>query len=145
MAKQVRCVYGTRDAGAMWEDTYSGALEDMGSTAGAASPCFHHPERDTSVVVHGGDFTGICLDAGLDFYEAKLAKNFELKIRGCLGEGCKGGSQLRILNKIVTITASGLTYEADPRHVDLGRVFVSHTGELRRTRRRLRCSEASGG
>ena len=59
------------------------------------------------------------LDADLDYYETELAKNFELKIHGRLGEGCKGDSQLRILNKIVTISATGLTHEADLRHVGL--------------------------
>ena len=58
------------------------------------------------------------LKQDLDYYETEPAKNFELKIRGRLGEGCMGDNQLRILNRIVTITATGLTYEADPRHVD---------------------------
>ena len=91
----------------------------MGFTSGAASPCcFHHPEHNISGVVHGDDFTAMGLNADLDYYETELAENFELKI-GRLGEGCKGDNQLRILNRIVTITATGLTYEADPRHVDL--------------------------
>ena len=120
VAKQVRCVYGTRDAGAIWEDTYRDALENMGFQSGKASPCcFYHPERNISIVVHGDDFTALGLDADLDYYETELAKNFELKIRGRLGEGCKGDNQIRILNRIVTLTPEGLTYEADPRHADL--------------------------
>ena len=39
VAKQVRCVYGTRDAGALWEDTYRDALEATGFMSGVASPC----------------------------------------------------------------------------------------------------------
>ena len=39
---QVRCVYGTRDAGAIWEDTYRNALESMGFTSGRSSPCVFH-------------------------------------------------------------------------------------------------------
>ena len=120
VAKQDRCVYGTRDAGGIWEDTYRGALEDTGFTSGAASPCcFHHPERNISVVVHGDDVTAMGLDAGLDYYETELAKNFEFQIRGRLGEGGKGDDQLRIRNRIATITATGHTYEADPRHAHL--------------------------
>ena len=34
VAKQIRYVYDTRDAGAIWEDTYRGALEDMGFASG---------------------------------------------------------------------------------------------------------------
>ena len=36
VAKQVRCVYGTRDAGAIWEDTYREALEGLGFVSGIA-------------------------------------------------------------------------------------------------------------
>ena len=119
VAKQVRCVYGTRDAGAIWEDTYRGALEELGFQSGAASPCcFYHPGRKLSVVVHGDDFTTLGLDGDLDWFESELAKNFELKLRGRLGEGTEC-QQLRILNRIVTITKDGLTYEADPRHADI--------------------------
>ena len=120
VAKQVRCVYGTRDAGAIWEDTYRAALEDMGFISGAGSPCcFWHEAKNISVVVHGDDFTAMGLNDDLDWYEKTLAENFELKIRGRLGEGCTGPQQIRILNRIVTLNASGLQYEADPRHVDL--------------------------
>ena len=46
VAKLVRCVYGTRDAGAIWEDCYRGALEEIGVQSGVASPCcFYHPGR----------------------------------------------------------------------------------------------------
>ena len=58
VGKLVRCAYGTRDAGAIWEDTYRGALEAMGFVSGISSPCcFHHPERHLHLVVHGDDFT----------------------------------------------------------------------------------------
>ena len=42
-----------------------------------------------------------------------------MKIRGRIGEGCPGPIQIRILNRIVTLTDAGLMYEADPKHVDL--------------------------
>ena len=42
-ARLVRCMYGTRDAGAIWEETYAKALLQMGLTCGRASACcFHH-------------------------------------------------------------------------------------------------------
>ena len=47
VAKQIRCVYGARDAGALWEDCNREALESMGFKSGVASPCiFHHADRD---------------------------------------------------------------------------------------------------
>ena len=95
VAKQVRCVYGTRDAGALWEDTYRAALESMGFSSGVASPCvFHHNERDISCVVHGDDFTSLGSDESLDWMEKELAAHFELKIRGRLGVGVKGEEKL---------------------------------------------------
>jgi hypothetical protein len=117
---QVRCVYGTRDAGAIWEDTNRHALETMGFTSGRAPPCiFHQYERDITTVVHGDDFTSLGSDANLDWLEKELATFFELKIRGRLGVGCPGDNEIRILNRLVRVTSEGLEYEADPRHVDL--------------------------
>ena len=120
VGKLVRCAYGTRDAGAIWEDTYRGALEQMGFQSGTASPCcFYHPARRLHLVVHGDDFTTLGLKDDLNWMETELARHFELKIKGRLGENCEGPNQIRILNRIVTLTEEGLIYEADPRHVDL--------------------------
>ena len=120
IARQIRCVYGTRDAGRLWEDAYTQVLEEAGFTTGSANPCvFHHKVRDISLVVHGDDFTAVGNDKDLDWYESKLKESFEIKIRGRLGEGCKGPQELRILNRVIALSSSGLTYEADPRHTDL--------------------------
>ena len=119
VAKQIKCVYGTRDAGKIWEDCYTEALVGMGFVQGAGSPCcFYHPERGLHCVVHGDDFSCLGLDEDLDYYEAELAKKFELKIRGRLGEGCDL-QEIKILNRILRITPDGVEYEADPRHVEL--------------------------
>ena len=98
LAKQTRCVYGTRDAGMIWEETYRAALERMGFTAGKGSPCcFHHVDRHLSLVVHGDDLTAMGLQEDLDWYESELGKSFKLKIRGRLGEDCEL-KEMRILN-----------------------------------------------
>ena len=56
----------------------------------------------------------------LIYLECKTRReSFEIKVRGRLGEGCEGPQQINILNRIVTATDQGLTYEADPRHGDL--------------------------
>jgi hypothetical protein len=120
VARQVRCVYGTRDAGKLWEDTYTQAMEHAGFTTGAANPCvFYHKTRDITVVVHGDDFSALGTDHDLDWYEASLKESFEIKVRGRLGEACSGPQELRILNRVVSVNTQGLTYEADPRHTDL--------------------------
>ena len=81
VGKLVRCAYGCRDAGHIWELCYRSALESMGFTTGIASPCcFWLETRGVSVVVHGDDFTAVGSDQDLDWYEAELAKHFDLKI-----------------------------------------------------------------
>ena len=43
LGKLRRCMYGTRDAGAIWEATYTEILKKIGFVQGASSPCcFHH-------------------------------------------------------------------------------------------------------
>ena len=116
----VKCAYRTRDAGAIWEETFAGALMAMGFVRGAASACcFYHPTRDIAIVVHGDDFTAIGEDEDLDWYEASLGKYFELKLRGRLGAGDKDVKEMRILNRILRIDSQGLKYEADPRHAEI--------------------------
>ena len=116
----MRCAYGCRDAGHIWELCCGSALEAIGFTVGAASPCcFYQKTRDISVVVHGDDFTALGADADLDHYEQKPAEHFELNIRGRIGEGCTGPNEIRILNRCVKLTTKGLICEADPRHVDI--------------------------
>ena len=119
VATLVRCCYGTRDAGAIWEDCYRDALEEMGFESGTSSPCmFYHKSRNLSVVVHGDDFNALGLQADLDWYESQLSGFFEIKVRGRMGPGgdC---TEIKILNRILRLTDQGLTYEADPRHADL--------------------------
>ena len=111
-----RCVYGTRDAGAIWEDCYASALTDMGFERGTASPCcFYNPSQRLRVVVHGDDFTCLGPRAAIMDYEDQLATRFEIKRRGLIGEfdGCI--RVIRILNRILRLTEFGLRYEADPR------------------------------
>ena len=61
----------------------------------------------------------LMLTSDLTWMEVEMAKYFEIKIRGRLGEDCTGPQQLRILNRVISLTPEGLVYEADPRHVDL--------------------------
>ena len=61
VARQVRCVYGTRDAGTQ-------AMEHAGVVTGTADPCvFYHKVRDITVVVHGEGFTALGTDNDLDW------------------------------------------------------------------------------
>ena len=121
VARLTRCVYGTRDAGMIWEETYSQALIDMGFRRGLASPCcFHNSALQVSVVIHGDDFTALGPREGLVAYEKALAKHSELKIRGRLGLAADCDGEVRVLNRVVRLDKEeGLKYEAGPRHVEM--------------------------
>ena len=108
ITQQTKCVYGTRDAGMIWEETYRQCLEDLGFISGRASPCcLFHPELNLSLVVHGDDVTALGIDASIDKLEAGLEASFEIKIRGRIGEHLPL-NEMRILNRIVTRTDKGI-------------------------------------
>ena len=120
IAHLLRCCYGTRDAGLLWEDTYAACLESMGFKRGVANPCcFYLEDRDLAVVVHGDDVSALGRRQDLDWYHKKLAASFEIKIRAVLGEGPGCDTEVRILNRILRLTEDGLLYESDPRHVEM--------------------------
>ena len=93
----IRCAYGTRDAGAIWEETYAEALVALGFSRGAASPCcFFHKDKDVAIVVHGDDFTALGEAPDLEWYEKGLASFFQLKVRGRLGPEASDDKEVRI-------------------------------------------------
>ena len=119
VGKLVRCMYGTRDAGAIWKNCYTKCLVDLAFKQGVASPCcLTHAGWGVSVVVHGDDFTALGTPEGLDKYEAGMLKAFECKLKGRLGRADSDLKEMRVFNRIVRIDDHGLRYEADPRHVE---------------------------
>ena len=113
-------MYGTRDAGALWEATYTKVLVDMGFTQGVASPCcYYHREWGVSLVVHGDDFTALGTEEALSKYERGMCAAFDVELRGRLGMGPKDLKEIKVLNRVLRVNASGLFYEADVRHVEL--------------------------
>ena len=113
-------MYGTRDAGAIWEETYTKVLLDMGFTQGLASPCtFRHDAWGIALVIHGDDFTALGTDAALDRYQAEIMKHFDVDLRGRLGRDPSDCSDMKMLNRVVRVVPEGLAYEADPRHAEL--------------------------
>ena len=120
LGRLVRCCYGTRDAGSIWETFYTDSLISMGFLQGRSSPCvFYHPTWDVQVVVHGDDFTALGTSTSLDEHERGLQECFDVKLRGRLGEDDGDLREIRVLNRILRVTPSGLTWEADPRHCEL--------------------------
>ena len=120
VARLDRCMYGTFDAGSIWEACFTDALVSTGVVQGVASPSvFRHDQWGVQVVVHGDDLTALGHDAGLDKYGAAMASASEIKLKGRLGVEPQDLKEVRVLNRVVRIVGSGLLYEPDPRHVEL--------------------------
>lgn len=84
VGRLLKCAYGTRDAGALWEDTYAAALTSIGLTRGKASPCcFVRKARNISIVVHGDDFTLLGLRSDLLWVRDKLVEKSNLATNVC--------------------------------------------------------------
>ena len=102
VGKQTRCVYGTRDAGMLWEETYRVALENVGFQSGLANPClFNHAEFNIQVVVHGDDFTFLGNDQDLQWCTEIMEKEYEVKVRGKLGPDKSHDKSMIILNRSI--------------------------------------------
>ena len=114
-------LYGTRDAARNWAGSVAKTLENIGFLSGKASPCnFHHPHREISLTVHGDDFTSCGRESDLRWLEQELTKAYEIKTDYLGPDKSRGHLQeLRILNRVITWTADGLSYEADQRHSEL--------------------------
>ena len=119
----LRAMYGTRDAATCWEAEIADLLvNDLGFTQGRASPCnFFHQERNLRVTVHGDDFESLGTLTDLQWFSNGLKKRWVISERGILGPpGVEGTVQeIRHLNRIICWTREGITWESDPRHVDL--------------------------
>ena len=110
-----RCMYGTRKAATCLEETYSPASGRLGFIQGKASPCcFSHKTRDLKLVVHGDDFIILGCDYDLNYFEEGIKQEFEVKVRGRPGSGSHDDKSIRILNRIIRWTSTGLKLEADP-------------------------------
>lgn len=116
----IRCLYGTRDAPALWERFLASQLEDLGFVRGQANSClFRHSVKDLLVVVHGDDFTFAGKEADLQWVHEELEPRILLKKVGVLGGDDGDLKELRILNRVLRWEPWGIAYEADPRHAEL--------------------------
>ena len=70
-------------------------------------------------MAHGNDFTCLGVDACLDPYEQPMKQDFEITLKGRLGPESKDQTEMRVLNRIVTVQAAGLEHEPDPRLIEL--------------------------
>ena len=115
-----KAMYGTRDAAQNWEYEYIDFMEQIGFGRSRATPCmFLHKDREVRVVVHGDDFTILGREVQLDWFREEIAKRFEVKFRARLGPGKNDDKAVRLLNRVIEWTETGIQYEADQRHAEL--------------------------
>ena len=69
-------------------------------------------------MVHGDDFVAVGPDKHLQNIKNTLSEKYKIKIEQ-LGYGGDNKSEIRILNKVVRMTDTGIELEADPRHAEL--------------------------
>ena len=115
-----RTMYGTRDASAVWQRSYTTLLKKHGFQTGKAYPCtFYHAGMDVRLLVHGDDFLVLADEDGHRFVDKILSEEYEFKCDGHIGPGCEKDS-MTVLNRVVTYdrTTGSVTYEADPRHAE---------------------------
>ena len=70
------------------------------------------------MTVHGDDFAACGSDQDLAWLSQKFRDKFEVKVQ-ILGPGPQHEREVRILNRVVRWTESGLAYEPDQRHAEM--------------------------
>jgi hypothetical protein len=112
-------MYGTRPAAGNWQKCYTKLLLDNGFTRTRASTCvFHHRERDIDLIVHGDDFVTAGDHEDLVWLQGIFESTFEISTT-ILGHDEGDAKDAKFLNRIISVTEGGYTYEADARHAEM--------------------------
>ena len=121
-ARLVLSLYGTRDAPALWEAYAATQLTALGFCRGRSNACVYwHRQRRLRCLVHGGDFVITGTGRDLEWLHQALVRTILLKKVGVLGLDTAGGDsqEVRVLNRVLRVSATGVQYEADPRHAEI--------------------------
>ena len=115
----MKATSGARDAPSLWVQDYAKKLTSERFINGASTPCvFVHARPQLRLVVHGDGFICLGNSEGLNFAQQCVRRHYGIKIRDVLGPHAEDDEEIRILNRLLTWSPSGLHYEADPRHVE---------------------------
>ena len=110
-------MYGTRALNLAAE--YAGTLKAAGFRQGVANPClFHKDTTNTTVMVHCDDFAAIGKEEDLKEVEKALSDKYKTKVER-LGPNKQDCQEIKVFNKIIRYTSSGIELEADPCHAEL--------------------------
>ena len=91
----------------------------LGFVQGLGVPnVFRHEGRQIMCTVHGDDFTSCGPAEELDWFEAALAKGYELSIGPRLGPGPDDAKEPLALNRVIRWHEGHFEYKADPRQAE---------------------------
>jgi len=132
--KLVMAMYGTRDAPQNWEFEYTDFMTGLGFVSGKATPClFYHEPRNLRVVVYGDDFTVLGSEQELDWFRKQMKQRYEVEFKARLGYAQENDKSVSLLNRPIELNPSGITYEADQRHVEIIRRDLGIGDKVRHT------------
>ena len=102
-------MYGTRSAARNWQKCYTDVLIAAGFKRGVTNHClFYHSDRMIRTIVHGDDFVSVASDKQFRWLDKVLKNKFEKK--SCIiGPEDNDVKATRVLNRIITFTATGST------------------------------------
>ena len=90
-------------------------IRELGFRQGTSFPnIFYHPERGIFTNVHGDDFTSAGPADQLDWFEASVAKQYEITSKPRPGPGEHDAKSGIVLNRVIRWCEESLEFEADP-------------------------------
>ena len=112
-------MYGTRTAANNWQKFYTKVLLDNGFKRTRACTCtFRHTSRDIDLVVHGDDFISTGDGEDLQWLRMLFETKFEISTN-VIGHEAGDDTQLKVLNRIISVKENAYTYEPDARHAEI--------------------------
>ena len=111
-------MYGTRDAAANWEATYTKCLINAGFEKGVANPChFLHKAWNIKMLVHGDDFLMVGTEESLKKAEKIIADRFPC-VSKLIGPEKWQEKELKVVGRRIRITPQGVEVEVDQVYLD---------------------------
>ena len=117
VGKLIKSMYGLRDAPQIWQKVVRSMLEARGFTALVGTQCTYvNKELNILVVAHVDDFLVLGTESQLNYFLQDLQSEYECSGQ-VLGYGEKCVQVLKFLGRTITLTADGIEWEGDRRHV----------------------------
>ena len=112
-------LYGTRDAAANFQAEIKTLMVGAGFAQGKHNAStYYNKGRNLRVLVHGDDFVTSGERPDIRWFQGVLEERFEISTK-VIGDGPGELSSAKVLNRVISVSESGWTHEADQRHADL--------------------------